>query len=723
MLKPLSRLIIGDDERGYSFTHPGLGDYFRGKLTVTEQEQYQGRFLTWGAQTVQALRSGKLKPEDVPPYLIRYYAAHLDRSGAEPTDLLQLVSDAWHRASEIHEHTNAVFLEDGDARLARGAPRTRLRWRRVRSPLSVEIRCAAVCTNIHLLASCLTPFLISSLVENGLWPIEVALAYARHEPKPPIRCLGLITLAGITSEPLRSEVLEEVVDTALAIENMYWLHSVVEEMAPQLPPALMERARARIDTFPSVAKAAQTLAILAHHAPEWAQRALVTRSLELARLLDGYERSRVLSELGSELIKAHGGSEADEPFLGKAQTTPLDARHFLSLASEEDFPAVRENARAALDMSWKVHVTAKVPDLPASLPAATIRTLLNRVRVTCSEEAYATALEILAPQLEGALLEEAVRVVRQNQLSACPVEAARSSSLPVSIASKERDASPGAGHCSESRRRPRSCHGDSDVGVSSLRVAEERGATRCAEIRSGLAPKHGRLVKLAAMVQALPQPKRAATLGEVLHEAEAASAPSTWVRIIEALGPAASDPRLWSALERFSPLPRVAYKQILEFAGHYLPESWMQGALDFALKEPSVVIDFLTVEKRAVLQAIAPRLQDRLQDGVVERLQQMRSGTAVECIQILGPYLGEWFISPLMRMSKNLREDRKAVVLAVLLPRMPEAERPAVLEEAFRLITKAIPRSYEHGHLEALRVLAPHLDEPMLSRAVEAVQN
>jgi hypothetical protein len=722
-LKWLSRLVIGEDKRGYALTHPGLGDYFQRKLSDAERRQYEEDFLNWGGQTVQALQSGKLKPENVPSYLVRYYAAHLERSGAEPEAFLQLVSNTWRRASEAREQKIELFLEDVTRAWHAVRRRNEERVKAGEVPfLADELRCAAVRTSIHSLASNLTPFLISALVTNGLWSVEVALAHARHEPEPNIRCLGLLGLARLASEPLRSEILEEVIDTAPAIENRYGREArVIQELASQLSPTRMERAIARIEALPNEEEAALTLATLARHAPEWAQRTLVPRVLALARSLGPYEREDVLMELSSKLIEAHGGGATERPSFGGTVTTAWDTRHFLSLASDEDLPAVREKALAWLEMSWEWHVAVEMPDLPGSLSPETLRALMTRVRATCSDTACATAIEVLASRLEGSLLDEAVSMAwrmdsppvrskllavlssrfpppRRNELLLEALEIARSLAIGGGVARRLGGlVSP----LSESRKN--------EVLVEAWKSIQR------------LPQGRGRLLKLASLVGALPRPEREAAFEEVLRGAAAASSLSIWVDVIKRLGPAAREPRLWTALERFSPLPPVTREKLLEVAGPYLPEHWLEGALDFVLEESAIPMDFLPVEKRAVLRAIAPRLPEWLQARAVQRLRTMRGGTVVECIEILGPHLAERLTEPLIVMSRGWRGDTLALLLASLFPRVPEGGQAAVLEKAFQLITEAVD-FFRSDHIKALKALAPHLTETMLSKAVEVVR-
>ena len=83
-LEILQRFVIGDNlSQGYTFSHPKLGQYFWDALTLTEQTQLEGRFLTWCERTFQEFIDGKHDPRkkaEVPVYAVRNYGAHLARA-------------------------------------------------------------------------------------------------------------------------------------------------------------------------------------------------------------------------------------------------------------------------------------------------------------------------------------------------------------------------------------------------------------------------------------------------------------------------------------------------------------------------------------------------------------------------------------------------------------------------------------------------------------------
>ncbi|HHH41548.1 MAG TPA: hypothetical protein ENK56_06040, partial [Chloroflexi bacterium] len=112
-LRPLARLVIGDGrEQGYAFGHPRLGQYFWEKLGRQERRALEERFLTWGWETLEALKRREMAPADAPAYLVRALGGHLVRAKAGPEEWLRLVDGAWAAAGEALEGAYGLFLQD-----------------------------------------------------------------------------------------------------------------------------------------------------------------------------------------------------------------------------------------------------------------------------------------------------------------------------------------------------------------------------------------------------------------------------------------------------------------------------------------------------------------------------------------------------------------------------------------------------------------------------------
>ncbi|MCX7856013.1 MAG: hypothetical protein N2556_08610, partial [Anaerolineae bacterium] len=111
-LRPLARFVIQTGE-GYVFGHPRLGDYFFGRLSPDERRALETRFLRWGQEMLDALRTESISPADVPVYLVRYYRAHLGRAGAPLEAYRPLVEvGEWAKAWYGYEGSHGGYLGD-----------------------------------------------------------------------------------------------------------------------------------------------------------------------------------------------------------------------------------------------------------------------------------------------------------------------------------------------------------------------------------------------------------------------------------------------------------------------------------------------------------------------------------------------------------------------------------------------------------------------------------
>jgi serine/threonine protein kinase len=82
VLSLLSRFIIGKGQsQGYSFGHPKLAEYFSQNLVATSPREWRevnARFLAWGERALADLQHEISSAAEMPPYLVRYLAMHLD---------------------------------------------------------------------------------------------------------------------------------------------------------------------------------------------------------------------------------------------------------------------------------------------------------------------------------------------------------------------------------------------------------------------------------------------------------------------------------------------------------------------------------------------------------------------------------------------------------------------------------------------------------------------
>jgi hypothetical protein len=198
-LRPLARFVAGDGQRrGYVFSHPRLGHYFReDNLTMAEQRDWEDRFLAYGSATVAALQAERLRPDDVSEYVLRYYGHHLETVGAEPEDFDVLATEKWLRAWDKLEGTSAGFLADVDRgwRQAAQADAAEADLAERGALIARQTRAALITGSINSRAARLPPGLVAIAVERGMWTPTQGLDRVTHLPDTRGRLEGIAALS------------------------------------------------------------------------------------------------------------------------------------------------------------------------------------------------------------------------------------------------------------------------------------------------------------------------------------------------------------------------------------------------------------------------------------------------------------------------------------------------------------------------------------------------
>ena len=251
-LLPLQRFVLGDGrQQGYTFSHPRLGQYFYEQLSLRERQGAETRFLSWGQQTITALNSNQMQPEQVPHYLIQYYGAHLARAGASADALLALVSHGWQQAWEGMEGAHAGFLDD-TARAwwaAEQVDEAAVANHQQAPYLGDEVRCALCRASINSMAKHLPAGLLLALVREGLWTPTQGLAYARQAPDTRQRAQVLVELACLVKGSLQSELAHEALKAIQVMGNTVRRTELLAQLLPCLPHDLQQQQlRAALNT-------------------------------------------------------------------------------------------------------------------------------------------------------------------------------------------------------------------------------------------------------------------------------------------------------------------------------------------------------------------------------------------------------------------------------------------------------------------------------------------
>ncbi|GER90601.1 hypothetical protein KDW_47630 [Dictyobacter vulcani] len=266
-LAPLARFVTGDGiHQGYVFSHPRLGNYFyEERLNPTERQAIEQRFLRWGEQTLLALNADQLAPRAASPYIIQYYGVHLVRSQATTETLLALVSHGWQQAWETLDRAQAGFLADVERarKAAEQADKAAMACSEVLPFLGAEIRCLLCQVSVNSRTNSISPRLMSEAVKTGIWTPAQGLACIRllHELAP--RAVELVGLAAFVQEPLRTDILHEALDTAMAIKDDYLRFDALLALAHGLPEELLAHILDSIQDFEDEADRGGMLAEIA----------------------------------------------------------------------------------------------------------------------------------------------------------------------------------------------------------------------------------------------------------------------------------------------------------------------------------------------------------------------------------------------------------------------------------------------------------------------------
>jgi len=298
-LASLSRFVIGDGIRqGYVFSHPRLGNYFlEERFSELERQEVERCFLAWGEKTLAALNEGRLPPEKASAYSVQYYGAHLQRAHADTRTLLSLVSDGWRRAWEKLDRANAGFMGDVERawRAAEREDTAAVVAGRQAAYVGEGIRCLLCRVSVNSMASNISPRLMLEAVKTGVWTPAQGLACIRLIADLAPRARELVGLAPYVQEPLRTDILQEALDTVATIKDERARLDALIELAPGLSEELLWQV---LETVPAISDEADRAGVLAELAPALSRyRALIERALDLAEAL-AEEEYRALALAG-----------------------------------------------------------------------------------------------------------------------------------------------------------------------------------------------------------------------------------------------------------------------------------------------------------------------------------------------------------------------------------------------------------------------------------------
>jgi hypothetical protein len=410
-LRTLARFVVpsSHDQEDYVFAHPRLAEYFWNKLHPNEREELERRFRRWGQQVLAELGDGRLRPRDAPPYLLRYYRAHLERAAAPLEEFRPLVhTRAWAEAWEAMEGSFGGYLGDVRACWERAAAEDGRAAARgdAAAHLGDEIRCALIEASIRSLAANLPPELVAALVRHHQWTPRQALAYIRQNPDERTRVETLEKLLPFLERP---EHLAEALAAAREIQDADARADALRALAERLPEVWPEALAAAREIQDADARA-DALRALAERLPAEHLPTALAAAREIQKADD---RARVLAALAERLPAEH----LPTALAAAREIQDADARADALRALAERLPAEHlPTALAAAREIQEADARARVlAALAERLPAEHLPTALAAAQEI--QEAYprAIVLAALAERLPAEHLPTALAAAREIQ--------------------------------------------------------------------------------------------------------------------------------------------------------------------------------------------------------------------------------------------------------------------------------------------------------------------
>lgn len=219
-LEPVRRFVI-ESEAGFVFSHPRFGHYMANELAAAERRAVDERFAAWSRAVREAMRGGTLPPAEAPPYVVQFSGAHLERLSAGADELCALLTPEWRTAREATEGGLAGFATDV-SRAWRAARREDERLLAAGSPpaqLPAEVLCFLLHARIRSLERAIPASIIGRLVEEKVWSLRQAAAYARNMDASPRKVAALVEVARFARPAEQRKLMEEARAAGAAVTD------------------------------------------------------------------------------------------------------------------------------------------------------------------------------------------------------------------------------------------------------------------------------------------------------------------------------------------------------------------------------------------------------------------------------------------------------------------------------------------------------------------------
>jgi hypothetical protein len=355
-------------------------------------------------------------------YALRNTVVHLLAAGRDD-DVHALLCIDWPTSAGRAD--NAWFTAHERAGLTAGyLADIRAAWRRAelatdtardggRPPAAIglEVLYALIVGSIASIAGNVPPPLLLRLVEEDVWPVARALAYADAIPEPSARAGALGGLAHHLPEPERAQTLGRALDTAATIDDPSERARVLGVLAPLLPAELLIRARDTDASIDFPAGGVQALVELDSRLPEPEQSLTSDYDLDKAAAIhDSSERTRVLGALASRLPEPERSLALGRALAAAAAiATPSERARVLGVLAPllpvQLLARARDTAATIDNPSGRVQALV---ELAPHLPAELVGRVLDSAAVVEDPSDRARALGVLAPHLPPRLVNRAL---------------------------------------------------------------------------------------------------------------------------------------------------------------------------------------------------------------------------------------------------------------------------------------------------------------------------
>jgi len=692
-LKDLDWLIArAPGRRGYVFSHPRLAEYFREKLRLAEQEDWEQRFLEFGRSILSRLNDGSLPPEDAPLYVVHYYGAHLEgavldseraRRDAARQAVYDLVSRGWLEVWKAVEGAYDGFLNDVDRAW-------RLADEEKPPNVGLQVRCALCRSSVVALGHNIPPDLLRLAVDHGVLSPLQALAFARHLQHDINRVAVIGFLLPRLQEPARTEALEAAL--AMVMESPPgWRLEVLQVLISGLPQDLVRLVVDRLRAVGHDVKALCALIAISRHLQSDNKVGGLTEVLHAVSSVEHQEeKAYLLAELAPQLPEDRRTTVLQQALRTSQGINDERTRAYLLAKLASYLPKKVVTEAEGIDNEWLRAglLAALAPHLPQRvlMEAEGIDDGRSRARILgavvpyLSEDGRARVVQRLV-ELARDMAEERQRVGVLSELAPHrPKEVLMEAEGIKKEWLREELLAAVAPHLPEEVLAAAKDIDDEWLRAHLLEVLAPYLPGKVLMEAEGIHHEWSRARVLTASAANLPEGRRAAVLQQALHATQGID--DEWSRA----------------------------RLLTKLAAH-LPEGRRMEILERALHTTQGIDDELL--RAAALRALAPCLPGKV---LTEAEDIHHEWSRADVLTALAPHLPE----AVLTAAVGIRDEwARAGVLSALAPHLPEGRRAEVLDQALKA---AGAIKDESRKARVLTGLAPHLPEEVLA-AAEAIKD